>query len=207
MGAMVDETYRRDPADGFLSYYDETKWRAHGRRGDADRGRSADRHRPARAVYGPGDHSAIGRQLHQAYLGTAAFIALGSTGISPVHVDDLAAGILAALDRGQARSGRTSLAAPNVRLKTAMAHRGAGRRPRPAAARRPELVPPLRAHGIGPEPRAACSASRRTCARSDRVGRRHVLGELRQGRRRTRLSATGPASGFADAYGGDPARA
>ena len=28
-GAMVDETYRRDLADGFLSWYDETKYRAH----------------------------------------------------------------------------------------------------------------------------------------------------------------------------------
>ena len=28
-GRIVDEKYRRDPADGFLSYYDETKYRAH----------------------------------------------------------------------------------------------------------------------------------------------------------------------------------
>ena len=28
-GQEVDETYRRDPKDGFLSWYDETKFRAH----------------------------------------------------------------------------------------------------------------------------------------------------------------------------------
>src|SRR5436190_18546382 len=28
-GRVVDETYRRDERDGFLSYYDETKYRAH----------------------------------------------------------------------------------------------------------------------------------------------------------------------------------
>lgn len=28
-GQVVDETYRRDPADGYLSYYEETKYLAH----------------------------------------------------------------------------------------------------------------------------------------------------------------------------------
>src|SRR6266513_284004 len=28
-GELVDESYRRDESDGFLSYYDETKYRAH----------------------------------------------------------------------------------------------------------------------------------------------------------------------------------
>jgi dihydroflavonol-4-reductase len=119
-GRVVDETYRRDPADGFGSYYDETKWLAH----------LAAEERIANGApivivqpgttYGPGDHSAIGQQLVQAYAGTAAFIAFGDLGISPVHVDDLAAGILAALDRG--RPGRTyALGGPNIRLKEAMA--------------------------------------------------------------------------------------
>ena len=28
-GRVVDETYQRDPGEGFLSYYDETKYLAH----------------------------------------------------------------------------------------------------------------------------------------------------------------------------------
>ncbi len=114
---------RRDvparPADGFGSYYDETKWLA----------QLAAEERIANGApivivqpgttYGPGDHSSLGQQLLQAYLGTAAFIAFGSLGVSPVHIDDLAAGILAALDRG--RPGRTyALGGPNIRLKDAM---------------------------------------------------------------------------------------
>ena len=118
-GRVVDETYRRDPKDGFGSYYDETKWLA----------QIAAEERIANGApivivqpgttYGPGDHSSLGQQLMQAYLGTAAFVAFGSLGISPVHVDDLATGILAALDRG--RPGRTyALGGPNIRLKEAM---------------------------------------------------------------------------------------
>ena len=104
-GKVVDETYRRDPKDGFCSYYDETKWLAQ----VAAEARIADGApivivQPG-VTYGPGDHSSVGQQLHQAYLGTAAFIALGSLGISPVHVDDLAVGILAALGRGHSRAG------------------------------------------------------------------------------------------------------
>ena len=82
-GRIVDETYRRDLAEGFLSYYDETKYLAH------RRGRGADRGRGARSsssmpgtVYGAGDHSGIGAQLEAAYDGTRAYIAFGDTGIS-----------------------------------------------------------------------------------------------------------------------------
>jgi dihydroflavonol-4-reductase len=129
-GRVVDETYRRDPKDGFGSYYDETKWLA----------QLAAEERVANGApivivqpgttYGPGDHSALGQQLLQAYLGTAAFIAFGSLGVSPVHVDDLATGILAALDRG--RPGRTyALGGANIRMKDAMgiAARAAGHGP------------------------------------------------------------------------------
>ena len=162
-GKVVDETYRRDPKDGFGSYYDETKWLAH----LAAEKRIADGApiiivQPG-VTYGPGDHSAIGQQLHQAYLGTAAFIALGSTGISPVHVEDLSAGILAALDRGQL--GRTyALGGPNVRLKDAMgiAARAAGHGP-------PRLNVPTGSSASGhgwARTAGGCSVSRRTCARS-----------------------------------------
>ena len=42
-GRVVDETYRRDLGDGFLSWYDETKYGAHEVAEAADRGRRADR--------------------------------------------------------------------------------------------------------------------------------------------------------------------
>ncbi len=51
-------------------------------------------------VYGPGDHTPIGDQLAQAYAGTLPFVGLGGVGLGFVHVEDLARGVLAALDRG-----------------------------------------------------------------------------------------------------------
>jgi dihydroflavonol-4-reductase len=100
-GRVVNETYKRDPADGYLSYYDETKVMAH-RIAEA---RIADGAPILIAMpgttYGPGDHSAIGDQLKAAFDGKAVAIVLGTMGISAVHVDDLAAGIVAVLDRGR----------------------------------------------------------------------------------------------------------
>jgi dihydroflavonol-4-reductase len=100
-GRVVDESFRRDLAEGFVSYYDETKFLAH----------QAAEERIARGapvvivqpgtVYGPNDHSAIGIQLEQAYRGRLPYRAVDDLGVTPVHVDDLAAGIVAALDRGR----------------------------------------------------------------------------------------------------------
>jgi dihydroflavonol-4-reductase len=118
-GAVVDESYRRDPAAGFLSWYDETKWRAHAVAEDRiSNGAPVVIVMPSQ-VYGPGDHTAIGGQLAQAYAGTLPFIGLGGTGIGFVHVDDLSRGILAALDRGT--PGRSYvLGGDNVRIRDAL---------------------------------------------------------------------------------------
>jgi nucleoside-diphosphate-sugar epimerase len=98
-GRIVDESYRRDLADGFLSWYDETKYRAH---------EIAEQRIASGApvlivlpsqVYGRADHSAIGDQLRRAFDGTLRYRALDDVGFGLVHVEDLAAGILAALDR------------------------------------------------------------------------------------------------------------
>jgi nucleoside-diphosphate-sugar epimerase len=129
-GRLVDETYQRDPADGYLSYYDETKVLSH-RIAEARIANGA----PViiampGTTYGPGDHSAIGAQLRQAFEGTARAIAFGDLGISAVHVDDLAAGIIAALDGG--RLGESYLLSGEcLRLAEAMriAARAGGRRP------------------------------------------------------------------------------
>jgi len=98
-GRIVDETARREPGP-FISWYDETKFRAQ---------EATDARIAAGApivvvqpgvVYGTGDHSATGRQLELAYRGRLRYIGLGEVGIAPVHVDDVAAGIVAALEHG-----------------------------------------------------------------------------------------------------------
>jgi dihydroflavonol-4-reductase len=104
-GRVVDEAYHRDLAEGFLSCYDQTKYLAH----------VAAEERIARGapivivqpggVYGPGDHSDIGSQIDKARQGKLPFLAFGSTGMVMVHVEDVAAGILLALDKGEL--GRT----------------------------------------------------------------------------------------------------
>jgi dihydroflavonol-4-reductase len=100
-GAIVDETYRRDPAGGFLSWYDETKSRAHlvALERIAD-GAPIVIGMPGQ-VYGPGDHSAVGGQLSGAFRGRLPYVALGQVGLAFVHVDDLADGLVSLLDRGR----------------------------------------------------------------------------------------------------------
>lgn len=129
-GVLANETYHRDPAEGYLSYYDETKVLAH-RIAEA---RIADGAPVMIAMpsmaYGPGDHSAVAAQLKAAFDGRVPAIVFGDMGISAVHVDDLAAGILAVLDRG--RIGESYLLTGEcLTLADAMgvAARAAGRRP------------------------------------------------------------------------------
>ena len=129
-GRIADETYQRDLAEGFVSYYDETKYLAHVA---AETRIEADAPlvivQPG-TVYGADDHSGVGAQLKAAYDGSAPFIAFASTGISPTHVDDIASGIVAAFDRGRLGEAYI-LTATNVRLGDAMriAARVAGRKP------------------------------------------------------------------------------
>jgi nucleoside-diphosphate-sugar epimerase len=118
-GRIVDERFRRDIGEGFLSYYDETKFLAH---------RAVEERMAAGApviivmpgvTYGPGDHAASGEQLRGAYDGSLRYIASGDTGISAAHVDDVAAGIVAALDRGRVGESYV-LAGENLRLIDAL---------------------------------------------------------------------------------------
>lgn len=127
---VVDESYRRDLAEGFLSWYDETKYRAH---------EVAELRLAAGSpivivlpsqVYGPGDHSQFGEQLALANAGKLPYRGLGEVGIGMIHVDDLADGIVAALDRGVV--GRSYiLSGPRTTLDDAveLAARIGGRKP------------------------------------------------------------------------------
>jgi dihydroflavonol-4-reductase len=129
-GRVVDEQYRRDTSGGFLSWYDETKFRAH---------EVAEAHIKAGApivigmpgqTYGPHDHSLASLQLEDAFNGRLAYVAFGDSGLAWAHVHDLADGLVAVLDRG--RLGESySLGGECRRLGEAIgiAAGAAGRRP------------------------------------------------------------------------------
>jgi dihydroflavonol-4-reductase len=129
-GRIVDERYRRDLTDGFLSYYDETKFLAH--RAVEERIKTGAPIVVAMpgVTYGPGDHTAVGEQLQRAFRGRLPYLAVGSTGLSAAHVDDVAAGIVAALDHGRIGEAYV-LAGENTRLRdaVAVAARVGGHRP------------------------------------------------------------------------------
>ena len=100
-GQVVDETYHRDVATGFLSVYDEAKYRAH----EVAEQRIAQGApivvvQPA-GVYGPNDHSELGNLIDQTRKGRLPMIPFADTGIGFVHVDDVADGILLAFDKGK----------------------------------------------------------------------------------------------------------
>jgi dihydroflavonol-4-reductase len=97
----VDETFRRPQPPRFLSYYDETKYLAH---------LAAEERMASGApilialptqVYGPHDPSQAGATLSQAMAGTLPAITFPDLGLSLVHIEDLAAGILLVHDRGR----------------------------------------------------------------------------------------------------------
>jgi nucleoside-diphosphate-sugar epimerase len=100
-GKVVDETYEH-PGTGFTSYYEETKFRAHqiARRLIDEEGLPGVLVQPG-AVYGPDDHSQVGNLISQYMAGKLPLIPFPDLGINLVHVDDVAAGILLALDRGE----------------------------------------------------------------------------------------------------------
>jgi dihydroflavonol-4-reductase len=100
-GQLLDETFKRDEKLGFVSWYDETKYRAH---------RAAEERIKSGApivivmptqVYGPNDHSQASQLLDDAFHGKLRTVPFPSGGLAWVHVHDLADGIVAALDKGR----------------------------------------------------------------------------------------------------------
>jgi dihydroflavonol-4-reductase len=100
-GRVVDETYQH-PGSDFTSYYEETKYKAHqiAQRLIDDEGLPCVIVQPG-GVYGPGDQSAIGTQMNQFLAGRMPLIPFPDLGSNMVHVDDVATGVLLALDRGK----------------------------------------------------------------------------------------------------------
>jgi nucleoside-diphosphate-sugar epimerase len=100
-GAIVDESYRRNLADGFLTWYDETKYGAHEVALQRIAAGAPIIVAMPTQVVGPGDYTEYGDQLRLAHDGKLPYVAAATMGIAPVYVDDIASGILAVLDRGQ----------------------------------------------------------------------------------------------------------
>ncbi len=97
---VVDESYEH-PGREFTSYYEETKLEAHrlAKRAIAD-GLPAIIVQPG-GVYGPGDTSQVADLLEQFLAGKLPLLPFPELGICLTHVEDIAAGILLALDRGK----------------------------------------------------------------------------------------------------------
>jgi dihydroflavonol-4-reductase len=100
-GEVVDESYEH-PGTDYTSYYEQTKVEAHrlAKRLIEEEGLSGVIVQPG-GVYGPGDHSAIGRQINQFLAGRLPLLPFPETGFNMVYIDDVADGVLLALDKGR----------------------------------------------------------------------------------------------------------
>ncbi|MDT7537167.1 MAG: hypothetical protein QOI82_752 [Actinomycetota bacterium] len=99
-GHVADEGWVRPDDGGYTSVYEETKVLAHRRAHEiAARGLPLVTVQPG-VVYGAGDKSAIGDLLQRFVDGKLPALPFPDLGITPVHRDDVAAGVLLALDKG-----------------------------------------------------------------------------------------------------------
>lgn len=100
-GEVVDEQYERHSLD-FDSVYEETKYEAHliAHNLIEERDLPCVIVQPA-GVYGPGDHSSLGQTINNFLDGKLPMIPFGEMGLGVSHVEDVAAGIALALDKGE----------------------------------------------------------------------------------------------------------
>ncbi len=98
---VVDESYEH-PGVEFSSYYEETKLEAHKivKRMIAERDLPAIIVQPG-GVYGPGDTSQVADLLVEFFAGKLPLLPFPELGICMTHVEDIAGGILLALDKGK----------------------------------------------------------------------------------------------------------
>jgi nucleoside-diphosphate-sugar epimerase len=98
---VVDESYK-NPETDFTSYYEETKLEAHKlvERMIDEQELPAIIVQPG-GVYGPGDTSQIADLLEQFFAGKLPLMPFPELGICMSHVEDIAGGILLALDKGE----------------------------------------------------------------------------------------------------------
>lgn len=100
-GKVVDETYR-NPGKEFTSYYEETKLESQRivERMVAEQDLPAIVVQPG-GVYGPGDTSQVADLLQEFFAGKLVLMPFPELGICLSHVEDLAGGIVMAVDKGR----------------------------------------------------------------------------------------------------------
>jgi nucleoside-diphosphate-sugar epimerase len=98
-GKLVAEGYRRDSP--FPSEYERTKTLAHELAEDRIAGGAPIVIVQPGGVYGPNDHSEVGNMIEQARTGKLPAKMFPDAGFMFCHVEDIAAGIVLALDKGQ----------------------------------------------------------------------------------------------------------
>lgn len=98
---VVDESYEH-PGREFTSYYEETKLEAHRivKRMVSDQSLPAIIVQPG-GVYGPDDTSQVADLLQEFFAGKLPLLPFPEFGICMTHVEDIAGGILLALDKGR----------------------------------------------------------------------------------------------------------
>lgn len=100
-GQVADEAYHRDLGEGFLSAYDEAKYRAHELALERiSQGAPIVIVQPG-GVYGPGDHSELGNAIEMTRRGRMPMIPFANLRMAFVHVDDVADGIILAFEKGR----------------------------------------------------------------------------------------------------------
>jgi nucleoside-diphosphate-sugar epimerase len=118
-GKTVDETYEH-PGKEFTSYYEETKLEAHkiAKRMMAEDGLPGVIVQPG-GVYGPGDTSQLFDLMDQLLSGKLPLLPFPDLGICLTHVEDIAGGIILALDKGKA--GETYvISGPEATMRSAV---------------------------------------------------------------------------------------
>ncbi|HUR12968.1 MAG TPA: NAD-dependent epimerase/dehydratase family protein [Mycobacteriales bacterium] len=99
-GEVATEEWVRPEGQGFTSAYEQTKVEAHERACQIGaQGLPLVVVQPG-VVYGPGDHSEVGGLFERLLKGRLPLAPFPEMGVTPVHRDDVSAGILLALDKG-----------------------------------------------------------------------------------------------------------
>ncbi len=98
---VVDETFERPRPYRYVSYYDETKHRAHLAAHERIAAGAPVLIAMPGGVYGPGDHSSLGGVLDQAARGKLPSLTFGDLGMNMAHVEDIAAGLVLVGERGR----------------------------------------------------------------------------------------------------------
>ncbi len=128
-GQLPDETFQRQQPPAFLSWYDETKYRAHLLAEErAANGAPVLIAMPG-MIYGPGDHSQAGAQIQQALEGRLPVLSVPDLGGNLAQVDDIATGILLVHDRGSLGSALPARRGGGDHAAGDPARRGARRPP------------------------------------------------------------------------------